>query len=97
MLAVAREDGMGWSLVNAFEKPIRPRRDSGLIVPSVEALDTYWGHLCQVYGTEPLASVAALPLDPDLSLEHLVGDQVENLEDWIDAVTKALPASEEVA
>ena len=97
LLAVVREDGMGWSLTNAFERPVRPRHDSGLVSPSVDALDTYWARLCQVYGTDTLIRVAALPLDPDLSLEYLAADQVENLEAWIAAVTEALPAGEEVA
>lgn len=64
MLAVVREDGMGWSLVNAFEKPVRPYRNSGLVAPSVKALDTYWGRLTQVYGADTLTSVSALSLDP---------------------------------
>jgi len=97
LLAVVREDGMGWSLTNAFERPVHPRHDSGLVAPSVGALDAYWGRLCQVYGTDMLAHVAALPLDPNLSLENLADDQVENLEKWIEGVTGALPAGEEVA
>ena len=97
LLAVVRQDGMGWSLTNAFERPVRPRRDSGLVAPSVEALDVYWGRLCQVYGTDTLTRVAALPLDPCLSLEHLAADQVESLKDWVKAVTEALPAGEEAA
>jgi len=97
LLAVVREDGMGWSLANAFERPVRPRRDSGLVPPSVEALDAYWGRLCQVYGNGALTRVAALSLDPGLLLEHLTADQVESLEDWVGAVTAALPAGEEAA
>ncbi len=97
LLAVLREDGMGWSLTNAFERPIRPRRDSGLVAPSVEALDAYWGRLCQVYGDDKLTRVAALSLDPGLLLEHLASDQVETLDEWVQAVTGALPAGEEAA
>jgi CRISPR system Cascade subunit CasC len=94
MLAVVREDGMGWSLANAFERPVRPRRDGGLVAPSVEALDAYWGRLCQTYGTETLTRPAVLALDPDLSLESLKEGQVENLNEWVSAVTEALPAGE---
>jgi len=97
LLAVVREDGMGWSLANAFERPVRPRRDSGLVAPSVEALDAYWSRLCQVYGADRLTRVAALSLDPDLLLEHLAADQIESLDEWIEAVTGALPAGEEAA
>jgi CRISPR system Cascade subunit CasC len=94
LLGVVRNDGMGWSLANAFERPVRPRGDNGLVAPSVQALDAYWGRLCQVYGTDTLTRVAALTLDPDLSLENLKGEQVENLEKWISAVTEALPVEE---
>jgi len=97
LLAVVRKDGMGWSLTNAFERPVNPRRDSGLVAPSVAALDAYWGRLCQVYGTGTLTRVAALPLDPGLSLGHLAADQVESLKDWLKAITEALPAREEAA
>jgi len=92
VLAVVRQDGMGWSLANAFERPVRPRRDAGLVAPSVEALDTYWGRLCQVYGTSTLTRTVALALDPDLALEALKEAQVENLEAWVSGVTAALPA-----
>jgi CRISPR system Cascade subunit CasC len=94
LLAVVREDGMGWSLVNAFEKPVRPGRDSGLVAPSVEALDTYWGRLCQVYGQDSLKAATALVLQPDLPLENLANAQVEDQETWIGTVTSALLAGE---
>jgi len=94
LLAVVRQDGMGWSLANAFEQPVRARRDSGLVTPSVEALDAYWGRLCQVYGTGTLVCTAALALDPNLALEALKEAQVDNLEDWVSAVTEALPTQE---
>jgi CRISPR system Cascade subunit CasC len=94
LLAVVREDGMGWSLTNAFERPVRAGRESGLVAPSVEALDAYWGRLCAVYGTHTLASVAALPLDPDLALDHLADDRVENQAAFIGTVTNALSGEE---
>lgn len=90
LLAVVRQDGMGWSLANAFERPVRPRGDDGLVAPSVATLDAYWGRLCQVYGSDTLTRTAVLVLDPDLSLEHLQEAQVENLEAWVSAVTDAL-------
>ena len=92
LLAVVRKDGMGWSLANAFERPVRPRNDGGLVAPSVAVLDAYWSNLCRVYGTGTLVRTAALALDPDLPLESLKEAQVENLKTWIKAVTEALPA-----
>jgi len=97
LLAVVREDGMGWSLTNAFEKPVRAGHSTGLVGPSVEALDAYWGRLSQVYGTDTMANVAALPLNPDLSLSYLADDVVEDQEAWIAGVTGALPGKEEGA
>jgi len=94
LLAVVRQDGMGWSLANAFERPVRPRGDGGLVAPSVAALDAYWGRLCQVYSTGTLACTVALSLDTDLPLEALKGAQVDNLETWAGAVLEALPAGE---
>jgi CRISPR system Cascade subunit CasC len=92
LLAVVRQDGMGWSLANAFERPVSARGSDGLVTPSVAALDTYWGRLCQIYGTGTLVRTAALALDPDLPLDALKDVKVENLEAWISAVTDALPA-----
>jgi len=92
LLAVVRQDGMGWSLANAFERPVSPRGNDGLVAPSVTTLDAYWGRLCQVYGTDTLTCTAVLVLDPDLSLEHLQEAQVENLEAWVNAVTDTLLA-----
>jgi len=90
VVAVVRRDGMGWSLANAFERPVYARRDSGLVAPSVEALDTYWGRLCQVYGTDTLERTAALALEPDLPLTHLQEAQVTDREALIGAVLEAI-------
>jgi CRISPR system Cascade subunit CasC len=92
LLAVVRQDGMGWSLANAFERPVWARGNEGLVAPSVAAMDTYWGRLCQVYGTGTLVCTTALALDPELPLENLKDEQVENLEAWVSAVIDALPA-----
>lgn len=95
MLAVVRRDGMGWSLANAFERPVRAGSDAGLVGRSVAALDAYWARLCDVYGTDTLVHTAALALDPDLPLDNLEGAQVENLGEFVGVVTQAL-SSEEV-
>jgi CRISPR system Cascade subunit CasC len=92
LLAVVRHDGMGWSLANAFEKPVFLRGDSGLVAPSVAALDTYWGSLCRAYSDSTLIRTAALALDPDLPLSNLAGNLVETLDAWVNAVIDALPA-----
>ena len=93
-LAVVREDGMGWSLANAFEQPVRIPREGGLVAPSVAALDAYWGNLCTAYGQDTLLRTAVLALDPELALGNLKEARVENLGAWIDAVTGALNPQE---
>jgi len=94
LLAIVRRDGMSWSLANAFERPVRQRGDAGLVVPSVAALDAYWGRLCDVYGTDTLITTAALALDPDLSLDRLEAAKVGNLNAWVAAVAQALSTEE---
>lgn len=86
LLAVVRNSGAAWSLANAFEKPVRAG-NSGLIAPSVKALDDYWGRLAAVYGTKSIATTAALVLDGDLTLTALKAAQVKDLDAWIETVT----------
>jgi len=93
LLAVVRDDGMCWSLANAFEKPV-VARESGLVGPSVKALDEYWGGLCQMYGRESLRVVAALSLDDGRDLANLAGDLTPDLNAWIGRVIQALPQEE---
>jgi len=94
LLAIVRSDGMGWSLANAFEKPVRPERDGGVVAPSVAALDDYWGRMCQVYGNSTHLATAALALDDDLPLKSLQGATVQTLDEWVGAVTGALASKE---
>ncbi len=46
------------SLVNAFEKPIKPAREGGYLEPSIRALASYWGTLNTFYSLEENAVVA---------------------------------------
>jgi len=94
LLGVVRSDGMGWSLANAFERPVRPERDGGVVAPSVAALDDYWGSLCRVYGDSTLLATAALALDGDLPLKGLQEATVQTLDQWVAAVMGALPSEE---
>jgi CRISPR system Cascade subunit CasC len=83
LLGVVREDGVHWSLANAFERPVTAFRDSGYIRPSIEALDTYWGQLSRLFPSSPVA-VAALNLEDGVTLKNL-GDGVltPDLASWI--------------
>jgi len=94
LLGVVRSDGMGWSLANAFETPVRPEREGGVVAPSVAALDDYWGRMCQVYGDSTHLATAALALDDDLPLKSLQGVAVQTLDDWVGALTGPLASKE---
>jgi len=94
MIAAVREGSFAWSLANAFEKPVWPQRNSGLVAPSVEKLDSYWGHLVRTYGDHSLVRTTALALEPDLPLDALRPVVVESLDAWVKAVVEALPAGE---
>lgn len=67
ILAVVRESGTPLSLANAFEKPVPTGRNSGLVDPSIEALDNFWAELTAMYGKNGIKSMVA---------SH-VGDQSE--------------------
>ena len=95
LLGVVRRDGQAWSLTNAFESPVWAKRNSGLLAPSVAALDGYWGRLCQLYGADELVQVSALALDPGLPkvLESLGEALIEegSLDDWLTTILDVLP------
>ncbi len=89
-LAVVREGGFAWSLANAFEKPAQPRGDSGLVAPSVAAVETYWSkQLLGVYGKDSVKR--AVTLAPGLDLAALEETRVNDLESWIGAMMESLP------
>jgi CRISPR system Cascade subunit CasC len=90
LLAVAREESQGWSLANAFEKPVTPDREGGLIAPSVRALDAYWAKLTRAYGNHSMQAFL-LALDAEDQLDSLKGYQVQSLEDWVNKTIQSLP------
>lgn len=71
MLGVVRKDGQSWSLVNAFETPVRSGRDGGLMSASIEKLKGYWEKLNRVYGSDG-ATTATLSLDGE-----------DNMDGWV--------------
>lgn len=92
-LAVARKDGMSWSLANAFEKPVTPAREGGFVKNSIEAADEYWGKLSKIYGSDGL-STFALKLDDDATLSALAGSEKDSENEWIESVLAALSTQE---
>ena len=89
LLGVARADGQSWSLVNAFEKPVRPDRDGGLLIPSIVALDAYWERLAQAYGHQEVK--AALMVTADAPVPNLDASKVDNLDQWVETLLAELP------
>ncbi|MAT97775.1 MAG: type I-E CRISPR-associated protein Cas7/Cse4/CasC [Anaerolineaceae bacterium] len=90
-MAVVREDGRSWNLANAFEKPVTPKRNSGLIEPSVQALDQFWGELTRARDDASFKTVAVHTVKYGDALEQLQAYQQPTLSGWINAVNKALP------
>jgi CRISPR system Cascade subunit CasC len=88
--AVVRDGGPGWSLANAFEKPVQTRADSGLVQPSVAALDAYWSQLCGMWGSESVQTGALLALG-DATLNGLGAHRVATVGEWVARVAGALP------
>jgi len=94
MLAVLRsENSAGWSLVNAFEKPVRPPTEAGLIEESVKRLDAHFQRLRDFYGNDTVKAVAvALPdgsVTPKLLSKEL-GGSVRTMNDWVAAICNSL-------
>ena len=83
-------DGQRFSLVNAFEKPVKPR--DGLVEESVRRMDEYLGLLEKEYGRYLVGTGAVkLHCGPAAGggLVHL-GERADNLEAWIQAILRAL-------
>nr|WP_290665156.1 type I-E CRISPR-associated protein Cas7/Cse4/CasC [Ardenticatena sp.] len=94
VLAVVRTDGMAWSLANAFERPVRPDRDGGLVRPSIAALDAYWGRLIHVYGNQGIHPFALTVPETNGVLVHLQDTVQDNVEQWVQSVVGKLATKE---
>jgi len=91
LMIVVRKDGQGWSLANAFEKPVTASREGGFITPSIKALDTHWGKLVKVYGDKD-THVFVLAIDSEEELVSLKDHQVSSLDEWIAQTLQLLPS-----
>jgi CRISPR system Cascade subunit CasC len=94
-LAVVREDGKSWNLANAFEEPVRAKGNSGLIRPSIEALDSYWGDLTKRRDDAEFKAVAVFTDSAKHAdgLQELANAYQPTLSAWINAVNTALPSA----
>jgi CRISPR system Cascade subunit CasC len=90
VLGVVRSDGQSWSLANAFEKPVQPGRDGGLVNPSIAALDAYWARLRKVYGDEGILA-AVLATDEQAPLDALRPAAASTFSAWQERILAGLP------
>jgi CRISPR system Cascade subunit CasC len=88
MMAVIRNDGQAWSLVNSFEQPVYSKK--GLQKESLEKLISHWNRLNKVYSIpnkEPKAFSLLLEDDPEVKLPGLT---CETINDWITRVSESI-------
>lgn len=95
LLAVVREDGQFWNLINAFERPVYAssyyaNSITGLIEPSVRRLDQHWGKLKAFYDDAIITQTAVHTFEYTDSLQHLSDSRVETLSQWVEAVVSVL-------
>ena len=92
-LALVRENGKSWNLANAFEEPVRARRETGIIVPSIEALDSYWSDLTSRRDDAQFKAVAVWTdaAKHEQALNGLAGYHKPKLSAWVETINAALP------
>jgi CRISPR system Cascade subunit CasC len=89
IFAVAREKGMPWSLVNAFERPAQPDGRNGLFESSVAALDSQWSALADMYGSDGAHRFVKVRKGTDV-LNSLADAQVDNVDALVQGVVDTL-------
>ena len=90
VMAVVRGGGL-WSLANAFERPVRPTEDRGLIESSILALDRQWDRLATMYGTAGLRGVWLVESE-EAPLRRLAANRVASVEELVRRVLAELRA-----
>jgi len=91
ILAVVRGWGMPWSLVNAFETPVRVTEHDrrGLVRQSMVALDRYFGRLSRMYGEDGIIARPACWLE-DAEIEFLADQRVATVAEVVETVQDAV-------
>jgi CRISPR system Cascade subunit CasC len=79
MLGVVRRDGQSWSMANAFETPVKPGREGGLMSASIEKLTAYWQKLNKVYGSDGVTT-STLSLEGEETMDGWVNQLLDALE-----------------
>lgn len=89
LMAAVRQDGLCWSMANAFEKPVHANAQKSLVEASIAALDAYWAKLSGFYPSSATPIVACL--DGQEGLTHLKNARVSSMTEWVEAVLQHLP------
>ncbi|MBV6512998.1 MAG: CRISPR system Cascade subunit CasC [Ignavibacteriaceae bacterium] len=90
-----RESNTPWSLANAFEKPVKPTHQKGLVANSVKELNSYWASLNSIYNSRlglKAGYMFALPT-PDLEesdYSALSGYKTESLDSLLSGIDSVL-------
>jgi CRISPR system Cascade subunit CasC len=91
LLAVTRPNNDGQSLVNAFEKPVRAKREGGYVAPSIDALAGYWDRVEAMFRQSDDITLAVLNTHGyELASEELNRATQENLSGWTAVILGAL-------
>lgn len=90
VFAVVRKAGL-WSLANAFETPVRPDGNGGLVQHSMNRLVEYWGRLSKAYGNKSIVDTAIFHLGDGVTLNGLAASQVDGLDALVEKVLAAIP------
>lgn len=94
MLVVLREkESDGWSLVNAFQKPVDARSEGDLVVTSVKRLEKHFEHLIEFYDDDTVKALAVALPDGTVEEDQLndrFQAEVRNMQGWIDAICEPL-------
>ncbi len=91
-VALVRKDGKSWNLANAFEEPVHARRDTGIIRPSIEALDEYWNDLTRRRDDAQFEAVSVFTDSArhEQALDSLSGYHQPTLSAWVDVIANTL-------
>lgn len=92
-----REETYPHSMTGAFERPVRAQRDTGLMTPSINRLDSYWDSVDSVYGGTGQPFIACVTVEKN-SLSYLKSYTVPTFNDLISnamQVISELPVMQE--
>lgn len=75
VLGVVKSEGQPIQLINAFEKPVRPKQNDGIVAESVRLLQEHYAALKKTWGLATVAEVAI----PDKSLDEFCKELLEHV------------------